>query len=172
MNRALVPLSVPTVVEKPSINRTLLSLCLSGPALGVAAFLLMQHPACSSGGAVVATVDTAAPSTKTEVIATVEASPKAVVQAPLAQAPKSAKKPPTATPKDGDVTGSVNQTAKNNQAKYTQAESKTLDHSKHVPPAHKPRRYGWGPYPYPWPPAPYPYPWPPAAFEMDIYPGW
>lgn len=172
MTRALVPVSVPTVVEKPSINRALLSLCLCGPALGVAAWLLMQHPACSSGGAAVATVDTDAPSTKTEVIATVDASPKDAVQGPPAPAPKSAKKLLTATPKNVDVTGSVNQTTKNNQGQYAQAKSKTLDRSNHVAPAHKPRRYGWRGYPYPWPPAPYPYAFPPTAFEMDVYPGW
>jgi len=136
--------------------------------------MLMQHPTCSSGGAMVAMVDKDAPSTKTEVVRAVEASPKAAVQIPTP--PKPTKKPRAPTPKDVDVTGSVKPTPKNNQGRYVQAESKILDKSNHKAPGHKPRGYGryqWESYPYPWPPAAYPYPWPPAAFAMDEYPdGW
>jgi hypothetical protein len=156
------------------MNSTLLSVCLCGAGLCTAAIMLMQHPTCSSGGAMVAMVDRDVPSTKTEVVRTVEASPKAAVQIPTP--PKPTKKPRVPTPKDVNVTGSVKPTPKNNQGRYAQAESKILDKSNHKAPAHKPRSYGryqWESYPYPWPPAAYPYPWPPAAFAMDEYPdGW
>jgi hypothetical protein len=120
----------------------------------------------------VAMVDRDVPSTKTEVVRTVEASPKAAVQIPTP--PKPTKKPRVPTPKDVNVTGSVKPTPKNNRGRYAQAESKILDKSNHKAPAHKPRsRFQWEPYPYPWPPAAYPYPWSPPAFAMDEYPdGW
>jgi hypothetical protein len=120
----------------------------------------------------VARVDKNAPSTKTEVVRTVEASPKAAVQIPTPLKPT--KKPRVPTPKDVDVTGSVKPRPKNSQGRYVQAESKILDKSNHKAPTHKPRSYGRyqsEPYPYFWPPAAYPYPWPPAAFAMDEYPG-
>jgi hypothetical protein len=145
------------------MNDTLLSVCLFLAGLCTAATLLMQHPARSLGGVEVAIVDKGAPSTRTEVAMTVEASPKPAVQVP--SPPKPAKKPPAPTPKDVDVTGSVKPMAKANQGRYVQAESKTFDNSNHKELAHKPRRYGWEPYP-PWPPAVYRYPW------MDEYPGW
>jgi hypothetical protein len=149
------------------MNSTLLSVCLTGAGLYTAAILLMHHPASSVRGAEVASVDKDAPSKKTEVVRMVEASPKPAVQVP--PPPKPAKKPQAPTPKDVDVTGSIKPTAKNNQGQYVKAASKSLDNSNHKPLAHKPRRYGWEPYP-PWPPAAYPYPWPPAAFAMDEYP--
>ena len=149
-------------------STTLLSVCLFVAGLCTAATLLMQHPARSLRGVEVAIVDKDA--TRTEVAMTVEASPKPAVQVP--PPPKPAKKPRAPTPKDVDVTGSVKPTTKNNQGRYVQAESKILDNSNHKALAHKPRRYGWEPYPYPWPPAVYPYPWPPAAFAMDDYAGW
>jgi len=156
------------------MNSTLLSVCLCGAGLCTAAIMLMQHPTCSSGVAMVAMVDKDSPATKTEVVRTVEASPKTAVQIPTP--PKPSKKPRVPTPKDVDVTGSVKPAPKNNQGRYVQAESKSLDKSNHKAPAHKPRSYGryqWEPYPYPWSPAAYPYPWPPAAFAMDEYPdGW
>ena len=74
-------------------------------------------------------VDKDAPSTKTEVVRAVEASPKAAVQIPTP--PKPTKKPRAPTPKDVDVTGSVKPTPKNNQSQYVQAESKILDKSNH-----------------------------------------
>jgi len=151
-------------------STTLLSVCLCGAGLCTAAILLMQHPARSLGGTEVARVDKDAPSIRTEVVGSVEAPPKVAVQVP--PPPKPAKKPQAPTPKDVDVTGSVKPTAKKNQGRYVQAESKILDNSNHKALAHKSRRYGWEPYPYPWPPAVYPYPWPPAAFAMDEYPGW
>jgi hypothetical protein len=144
------------------MNSTLLSVCLTGAGLCTAAILLMRHPACSLGGAEVAIVDKNAPSTRAEVVMRVEASPKPAVQVP--PPPKPVKKPQAPTPKDVDVTGSVKPMAKTNQGRYVQAESKILDNSNHKPLAHKPRRYGWEPYP-PWPPAAYPYPW-------DEYPEW
>src|SRR5262249_35740849 len=89
-----------------------------------------------SEGAMVAMVDRDAPSTKTEVVRTVEASPKAAVQIP----PKPTKKPRVPTPKDVNVTGSIKPTPKNNQV--AQAESKIPDKSNHKAPANKPRSYG------------------------------
>jgi len=152
------------LVSPIPMNSTLLSVCLTGAGLFTAAILLMQHPARSVGGAEVAIVDKDEPSPRTEVVGMVEASPKPAVQVPVP--PKPAKKPQAPTPKDVDVTGSVKPTAKNNQGRYVQAESKTLDNSNHKALAHKPRRYyGWEPYP-PWPPAVYRYPW------MDEYRGW
>jgi hypothetical protein len=142
------------------VNDTLLSVCLFVAGLCTAATLLMQHPARSLGGAEVA-VDKGAPSARTEVVRTVEASPKPAAQVPAP--PKPAKKPRAPAPKDVDVTGSVKPTAKTNQGQYAQAESKTLDNSNHRALAHKPRRYGWEP---PWPPAVYPYPY------WDEYPEW
>jgi hypothetical protein len=140
---------------------TLLSVCLFVAGLCTAATLLMQHPAPSLRGAEVAIVDKGGPSTRTEVVMTVEASPKPAVQVP--SPPKPAKKPQAPTPKDVDVTGSVKPTAKNNQGQYLKAESKILDNSNHKPLAHK-RRYGWEPY-TPWPADVYPYSW-------DEYPEW
>ena len=158
------------LVRESPMNSTLLSVSLCGAGLCTAAILLTQHPTCSSGGAEVAIVDKDTPSTRAEVVRTVEASPKPAVQVP--PPPKPDKKPRAPTPNDVDVTGSVKPTAKNNQSRYVQAESKIPDNSNHKALAHKPRRYGWEPYPYPWPPTVYPYPWPPAAFAMEEYPGW
>ena len=142
----------------------LLSVCLFIAGLCTAATLLMQHPARSLGGVEVAIVDKGAPSTRTEVAMTVDASTKPPVQVPTP--PKPAKKPEAPTPKDVYVTGSVKSTAMNNEGRYVQAESKPLDSSNHKSLPHKPRRgHGWEPYP-PWPPGVYRYPW------MDEYRGW
>ena len=144
------------LVRESPMYDTLLSVCLFIAGLCTAATLLMQHPARSLKGAAVAI---AAP-TRTEVVMKVEASPKPAVQVPTATKP--AKNPEATTPKDVDVTDSVKPTAENNQGPSL---SKSLDNSNHKAPAHKPRRYGWEPYPL-WPPAVYRYPW------MDEYRGW
>jgi hypothetical protein len=143
------------------MNDMLLSVCLFIAGLCTAATLLMQHPARSLVGAEVAIVDKSAPSTRTEVVMSVNASPKPAVQVPP---PPVAQKPQAPTPKDVDVTDSVTPSANNKQGQYVQAESKPLDNSNHKAPAHKLRRYGWEPYP-PWPHV-YRYPW------MDEYRGW
>jgi hypothetical protein len=150
------------MVREPPMYDTLLSVCLFVAGLCTAATLLMQHPARSLGGPEVAIVDKGAPSTRTEVAMTVEASAKPPLQVPAP--PKTAKKPEDPTPKDVDVAGSVKSTAMNNQGRV-QAESKPLDRSNHKSLPLKPRRYGWEPYP-PWPPGVYRYPW------MDEYRGW
>src|SRR5690242_6884461 len=101
-----VNLSHPSIQMKMSpfvrwlMYDTLLSVCLFVAGLCTAATLLMQHPARSLGGPEVAIVDKGAPSTRTEVAMTVEASAKPPLQVPAP--PKTAKKPEDPTPKDVD----------------------------------------------------------------------
>ena len=152
------------------MNSTLLSVSLCGAGLCTAAILLTQHPTCSSGGAEVAIVDKIRHRQEQKLSGRLR-----LLQSLLFKSrpqPKPDKRPRAPTPKDVDVTGSVKPMAKANQGRYVQAESKVPDNSNHKALAHKPRRYGWEPYPYPWPPTVYPYPWPPAAFAMEEYPGW
>jgi hypothetical protein len=153
-NRALVPVRPATSFTKNAFLNF-----AGGVAFGFATALLIQHAGFSSGKEVAA-ANEHGPTPQTRVFATVEpqiASPS--------QAPKSANTV-AATPKTVDVTGSVNQSIKEDQSQYAHA-----DQSNHgVASAQKPRKHHWGRYRYPW--AAGPYPWPPTAFEMHIYRGW
>jgi len=161
------------------MNRTLISLCLFGTALATGNVLLMQRPNCPSAGAWARPADAETPAAKPD--AAPAARPEThttaaeIKPANFAFWTEPSKAPATVArlpllPKDVEITGSVNKTAKADQKSEADANLPGDPDLAAPPPpkrrakSYRSRQYGWRRH--------YRYPRPPMGFAIRVYPGW